>query len=74
MNKSSNNSLAPMPTREEMEFYIRKGRQLQSEATHAMAKSAFNYVKTAFSVFSIKAKQTKGKPVTSISGHHVHGN
>jgi len=74
MNKPSNTSLAPMPTREEIEFYVRKGRQLQSEATHAMAKSAFNYVKAAFSAFIMKPRQPGSKPDTPISGHHVHGN
>jgi hypothetical protein len=74
MNKPSNNPTVPAPTREEMEFYVRKGRQLQSEAVHAMVKTGFSNVKTAFSAFIVKPKQSGNKTVASISGHHVHGN
>lgn len=74
MNKPSINLTAPAPTREELEFYVRKGRQLQSEAVHAMVKSGFDNLRTALSAFIMKPKQPGGKTDTPISGHHVHGN
>ncbi|MGB5215014.1 MAG: hypothetical protein WBN88_15375 [Anderseniella sp.] len=74
MNKSSMNPTVVAPTREEMEFYIRKGKQLQSEAVHTMLKSGFHVVIKSFSAFNMKRKQLGGKTVAPISGHHVHGN
>ncbi len=74
MIKSSTNPTVQAPTREEMDFYIRKGKQLQSEAVHAMLKSGFALVKRPISAFSLYRKQFDGKPVSPISGHHLHGN
>lgn len=74
MNKSSINPTAPAPTREEIEFFIRKGKQLQSEAVHAMMKSGFSIVIKAFSALNMNRKTLAEKTITPISGHHVHGN
>ena len=74
MNKPSMTPTVPAPTREEMEFYIRKGKQLQSEAVHAMLKSAFHVVVKSFSAIGVNRKQSGGKTTTLISGHHAHGN
>lgn len=73
MNKSQINSIAPTPSPEEIEFYIRKGKQLQSEAVHAMLKSSFRVVIKAFSAFSADREQPGEKAAAPLSGHHMHG-
>lgn len=74
MIKSSTNPTVPAPTREEMEFYIRKGKQLQSEAVHAMLKSGLALVLKPLFAFGTYRKQFDRKTVSPISGHHLHGN
>lgn len=74
MTRSSTNPTVPAPTREEMEFYVRKGKQLQSEAVHAMIKSGFNLFKTMLSGFIRKQNKLGRKTGTPISGLNVHGN
>ncbi len=73
MNKFTDLSTVPMPSPEEIKSYIRKGKQLQSEAVHRMLKSAFTAVLKRFSGLSRSHAKNKADTATPISGHHAHG-
>ncbi len=74
MNKTVNPATLPTPTPEEIAFYIREGKRLQSVAVHGMLRSTYRIVMKTFSAFGSDRDQHSGKSASPLSGYHVHGN
>jgi len=74
MNKTSDLSTLPTPTPEEMAFFIREGKRLQSVAVHNMLRSSYRTVMKAFSTFGSQQEKQGGKSASPLSGYHLHGN
>lgn len=62
------------PTREEIEFYIREGKRLQSEVFRNTSKSVYRSVIKMFLSITTKQDRPSEKPAAPLSGHHAHGN
>ncbi|NNJ76156.1 MAG: hypothetical protein HKP56_13475 [Anderseniella sp.] len=62
------------PSREEIEFYVREGKRLQSEVFTNMLKSTYHIVMKIFYPAATKQKKAREKTVTPLSGHHAHSN
>jgi len=74
MNKTADFSTLPTPTHEEIAFYIREGKRLQSVAVHNMLKTSYRTVVKAFSMLGSEQQKPGGEPANPLSGYHLHGN
>jgi len=74
MNKTADLSTLPTPTPEEIAFYIREGKRLQSVAVHSMLSSAYRTVVKAFSAFGSEQEKRREKSASPLTGYHLHGN